>query len=321
MFRVFQSFVVALAACWSFCGSANAWPDRTVRLILPVPAGSASDFTARLFAERLSVRWAQPVIVENRPGADGVIGVSSFVNSHDDHTLLFAISAVATVHAVQNEKLPYDPIKDLVPIVSASEIVLAIAASEKSSIHSLDDLIRSARFEPGKLNWASSPGLPPFVFGAFIKGLGLDMTSIFYRDLASALQDLGQGRLDVYVHALSILIPQAQAGRARILAVASQQRAAATPDIPSVTELGLSELRMEGLCGFFGSRGTSMAARERVAADVMAIAKELAIQERLATIGQAVHPGKIADFATFLADSRQQLIALGKTAGIPTRHE
>ena len=321
MFRVFQSFVVALAACWSFCGSVNAWPDRTVRLILPVPAGSASDFTARLFADRLSVRWAQPVIVENRPGADGVIGVSSFVNSQDDHTLLFAISAVATVHAVQNEKLPYDPIKDLVPIASASEIVLAIAASEKSSIHSLDDLIRRARSEPGKLNWASSPGLPPFVFGAFIKGLGLDMTSIFYRDLASALQDLGQGRLDVYVHALSVLIPQAQAGRARILAVASQQRATATPDIPSVTELGFSELRMEGLCGFFGSRGTSMAARERVAADVMAIAKEPAIQERLATIGQTVHPGKIADFASFLADSRQQLIVLGRTAGIPTRNE
>src|SRR4029079_15339844 len=82
----------------SVCSSATAWPNRTVRLILPVPAGSAADFTARLFAERLSALWAQPVIVENRPGADGVIGVSSFVNSHDDHALLFAISAVATVH-------------------------------------------------------------------------------------------------------------------------------------------------------------------------------------------------------------------------------
>ena len=317
MYRVFSIFIVALAACWAFCGSAAAWPDRTVRLILPVPAGSASDFTARLFAERLSVRWAQPVIVENRPGADGIIGVSSFVNLHDDHTLLFAISAVATVHALENEKLPYDPIQDLVPIASASEIVLAIAASGKSSIHSLDDLVRSARSAPGKLNWASSPGLPPFVFGAFLKGSGLDMTSIFYRDLASALQDLGEGRLDVYVHALSVLIPQAQASRARLLAVASQQRAAATPDIPSVTELGFSELRMEGLCGFFGPRGMAMAIRERVAADVMAIANEPAVQERLAVIGQTAHPGKVADFTTFLADSRQQLMVLGRTAGIP----
>jgi len=312
------SSLLLVAAVWcSFCGSANAWPDRAVHLILPVPAGSASDFTARLFAQRLSVKWAQPVVVENRPGADGIIGVASFVNLHDDHTLLFAISAVATVHAVQNENLPYDPIEDLLPVAPVSEIVLAIAASEKSGIHSLEDMIRSARAAPGKLNWASSPGLPPLIFGAFIKGSGLEMASIFYRDLAPAVQDLGEGRLDIYVHALSVLIPQAQSGRVRLLAVASQQRAPAMPDVPSVTELGFPELSMEGLCGFFGPRGMAMAIRERVAADVMAIANEPAVQERLAVIGQTAHPGKVADFTTFLADSRQQLMVLGRTAGIP----
>ena len=102
MYRIISSVLLATAVGCSFCGSALAWPDRAVRLILPVPTGSAADFTARLFAERLSVRWAQPVVVDNRPGADGVIGVSSFVSGHDDHTLLFAISAVATVHVVQN---------------------------------------------------------------------------------------------------------------------------------------------------------------------------------------------------------------------------
>jgi tripartite-type tricarboxylate transporter receptor subunit TctC len=266
MHRIIPSFLFAAAVCCSFSGSATAWPDRAVHLVLPVPAGSASDFTARLFAERLSVRWGQPVIIQNRPGADGIIGVTSFVNAHDDHTLLFAISAVATVHAVQNETLPYDPIKDLVPIAAATEIVLAIAASEKSAIHSLDDLVRSARSAPGKLNWASSPGLPPLVFGAFIKDSGLEMTSIFYRDLAPAIRDLEEGSLDVYVHALSVLMPQAQAGRIRVLGIAGQRRADAMPDVPSVTELGFAELSMEGLCGFFGPRGMAAAIRERVAA-------------------------------------------------------
>lgn len=321
MYRMISSVLFAAAVCCSFCGSAAAWPDRAVHLILPVPAGSASDFTARLFAERLSVRWAQPVVVENRPGADGVIGVAAFVNAHDDHTLLFAISAVATVHAVQNENLPYDPIEDLLPIAPVSEIVLAIAASEKSGIHSLEDLVRSARAAPGKLNWASSPGLPPLIFGAFIKGLGLEMVSIFYRDLAPAVQDLGEGRLDVYVHALSVLIPQAQSGRVRVLAVASQQRAPAMPDVPSVTELGFSELSMEGLCGFFGPRGMAAATRERVAADVLAIANEPRIQERLAVIGQAARPGTTAEFAAFLADNRKRLMIVAKTAGVPTVHK
>src|SRR5882757_10749396 len=109
-----------------------------------VPAGGASDFSARLFAERLSQRWRQAVIVENRPGADGVIGVSAFLGTDDDHTLLFAISAVVTVHPITHEKLPYDPVRELVPITPTSDVVLAIAASGKNSIRSLDDLVRTA---------------------------------------------------------------------------------------------------------------------------------------------------------------------------------
>jgi tripartite-type tricarboxylate transporter receptor subunit TctC len=321
MYQMISSLLLAAGVWFSLCGSTNAWPDRAVHLILPVPAGSASDFTARLFAQRLSVRWAQPVVVENRPGADGIIGVASFVSLHDDHTLLFAISAVATVHAVQNENLPYDPIEDLLPIAPVSEIVLAVAASQKSGIRSLDDLVRTARAAPGKLNWASSPGLPPLVFGAFIKTMGLEMASIFYRDLAPAVQDLGEGRLDIYVHALSVLIPQAQSGRVRVLAVASHQRAPAMPDVPSVTELGFADLSMEGLCGFFGSRGMAVAIRERVAEDVMAIAREPDVQERLAVIGQAARPGTTAEFAAFLADNRKRLLVVARTAGVPTVHK
>jgi tripartite-type tricarboxylate transporter receptor subunit TctC len=321
MYRMISSVLLAATVCCAFCGSAVAWPDRAVRIILPVPAGSAADFTARLIAERLSVRWAQPVVVDNRPGADGVIGVSSFVSGHDDHTLLFAISAVATVHAVQNEKLPYDPIEDLVPIAAVSEIVLAIAASDQSGIRSLEDMVRSARGAPGRLNWASSPGLPPFVFGAFTKGLGLEMEPVFYRDLSPALQDLGEGRLDVFVHALSVLMPQAQAGRLRLLAVASRQRAAAMANLPTVAELGFSELVMEGLCGFFGSREMPVAVRERVAADVMAVANEPAVRERLAAIGQTVHTGTSAEFAEFLATNRERLMVLARASGIPTLHK
>src|SRR4051812_45371611 len=102
--------------CWSSGVRAAEWPHRTVRLIAPVPAGSASDFSARLFAERLSQRWGQAVIVENRPGADGLIGVSAFLATEDDHVLLYALSAVFTVLPITHEKLSYDPVRDLVPI-------------------------------------------------------------------------------------------------------------------------------------------------------------------------------------------------------------
>jgi tripartite-type tricarboxylate transporter receptor subunit TctC len=309
--------VVALLLGTLFCSQsavvAADWPHRTVRLIAPVPAGSGSDFSARLFAERLSQRWGQAVIVENRPGADGVIGVSAFLGTDDDHALLFAISAVVTVHSITQQKLPYDPVRELVPVSPASDIVLAIAASGKQSIRSLDDLVQTARAQPGKLNWTGSPGLPLFVAGGFFKNSKLDLAFVSYRDLAPALQDLGEGRIDVCVHALGVIMPLVQSGRARLLAVASEARVPLTPDVPTVTEAGYPELRMDGVVGFFGKRGMPDALRDRIASDVRAVASEPAIRDRLAAVGQAARPGTAAEFAALLDQYRRRLADLAKT--------
>jgi tripartite-type tricarboxylate transporter receptor subunit TctC len=300
-------------SCWSSAVVAADWPHRTVRLIAAGPAGTAADFSARLFAERLSQRWGQPVIVENRPGADGVIGVTAFLGSDDDHTLLYAISAVVTVHPITQQKLPYDPVRELVPISPTSDVVLAIAASEKNSIRSLDGLVQAARAQPGKLNWASSAGLPPFVVGGFFKNWKLDLAFVSYRDLAPALQDLGEGRIDVFVHALGVIMPQVQSGRARLLAVASEARVPLAPDVPTVTEAGFPELRMDGVVGFFGKRGMPDALRDRIASDVRAVANDAGIRERLAAVGQAARPGTAAEFAALLDQYRQRLADLAKT--------
>lgn len=307
------SILLGVVFSWSAAVVAADWPHRTVRLILPVPAGSASDFSARLFAERLSQRWGQPVIVENRPGADGVIGVSAFLSADDDHTLLYAISAVYTIHPITREKLPYDPVRELVPISPTSDVVLAIAASEKSSIRSLDGLVQTARAQPGKLNWAGSPGLPPFVVGGFFKNSKLDLAVVSYRDLAPALQDLGEGRIDVFAHALGVIMPQVQSGKARLLAVASDVRVPLVPDVPTVTEAGFPELRMDGVVGFYGKRGMSEALRDRIASDVRAVARDPGIRERLAAVGQAARPGTASEFAALLDQYRRRLADLAKT--------
>ncbi len=298
---------------WSSAVVAADWPHRTVRLIAPVPAGSGSDFSARLFAERLSQRWGQAVIVENRPGADGVIGVSAFLSTDDDHTLLYAISAVFTVLPITHEKLPYDPLRDLVPISPTSDVVLAIAATEKKSIRSLDDLVKTARAQPSKLNWASSPGLPPFVVGGFFKNSKLDLAFVSYRDLAPALQDLGEGRIDVFVHALSVIIPQVQSGRARLLAVASDVRVPLAPDVPTVTEAGFPELRMDGVVGFFGKRGMPDTLRDRIASEIAAVANEPDIREKLAAVGQTARSGTAPEFAALLDEYHRRLAELAKT--------
>ena len=310
---VLAGFLLSTVFCCNSAGAAADWPHRTVRLIAPVPAGSASDFSARLFAERLSQRWGQPVIVENRPGADAVIGVSAFLAADDDHTLLYAISAVVTVLPITHKTLPYDPVSELVPICPTSEIVLAIAASEKNSIRSLDGLVQTARAQPGKLNWASSPGLPPFVVGGFFKNSKLDLALVPYRDLAPALQDLGEGRIDVFVHALGVIMPQVQSGRARLLAVASGVRVPLVPDVPTVAEAGFPELRMDGMVGFFGKRGMPDTLRDRIASDVQAVANDPDIGEKLAAVGQAARPGTAAEFAALLNDYRRRVADLAKT--------
>jgi tripartite-type tricarboxylate transporter receptor subunit TctC len=309
------ALIVSAIVCWSSICVAADWPQRTVRLIAPIPAGSASDFSARLFADRLSQRWGQSVIVENRPGADGTMGVSAFLNTDDDHTLLYAISAVVTVHPITHQKLTYDSVRELVPISPASDVILAIAASAKNSIRSLGALVETARAQPGKLNWSSSPGLPPFVVGGFLKNSKLDIAFISYRELSPALQDLGEGRIDVLVHALSVIMPQVQSGRARLLAVASDDRAPLAPDAPTVTEAGFPELRMDGLVGFYGRRGMSDTLRDRIASDVRAVANDPDLRQRLAGAGQTARPGTAAEFAALLEEHRRRLASLAKTIG------
>jgi tripartite-type tricarboxylate transporter receptor subunit TctC len=305
--------LLSVVFCCNSAGAAAEWPHRTVRLIAPVPAGSASDFSARLFADRLSQRWGQPVIVENRPGADGIIGVSAFLGADDDHTLLYAISAVFTVLPITHEKLPFDPVRELVPIAPTSEIVLAIAASEKNSIRSLAGLVQTARTQPGKLNWASSPGLPPLVVEGFFKNSKLDLALISYRDLAPALQDVGEGRIDLFVHALGVIMPQVQSGRARLLAVASEVRVPLAPDVPTAAEAGFPELRMDGVAGFFGKRGIPDTLRDRIASDVRAVASDPDIADRLAAVGQTARPGTPAEFTALLDEYRRRLADLAKT--------
>ena len=308
------AFVSAGLALFSASTFAESWPQRTVRLIVPVPAGTGADFAARLFADRLSQRWHQAVIVENRPGADGVIGVSAFLAADDDHTLLFAISAVVTVHPV-TRKLPYDPVRELVPISSASDIILAIAASNKSTIHSLAELEQAARARPGQINWTSSPGLPPFVIGGFFKKSGLDLVSVPYRDLAPALEDLRDGRIGIMVHALGVLLPQVQGDKARLLAVANRDRAAIAPETPTVVEAGYPGLQMDGLLGFYGRSGMAVERRYRIAADIRAIAEDPAMRERLAPVAQAPRSSSSVEFAALLQQYRQRVSALARTMG------
>ena len=161
--------------------SAQSWPHRTVKFILPLGPGSGTDIGARLFADKLAVRWNKPVVVENRPGGDGVIAINAFIGADDDHTLLFAPSGTFTVHPFVREKVPYD-VRDLVPIARISNTIVGIAIPASLKADTLTELVTLARAQPGKLNWSATSGMTNIVMSSFIKGSGLEVARVPYRD-------------------------------------------------------------------------------------------------------------------------------------------
>jgi tripartite-type tricarboxylate transporter receptor subunit TctC len=307
--------VFAIAAPSHAQTPAQSWPQKTVKLILPLGPGSATDVTARLFAERLSERWGRAVVVENRAGPDGLVAVMAFVGAHDEHTLLFSIGGPVTINPIAHARLDYDPDRDLVPIASASDSFLAVAVNPSLGVSSIDDLIRLAKAEPGKLSWAATPGLPQFVFAGFAKSAGLDLVQVSYRNFSPALQDLAENRIQVVATGLLPLLPFAKDGKARLLVLTNRERSPAAPELATAREIGHPELSADGFQGFFGWRGISDELRERIAADVRAVATDPVLAERLKAIGQAVRVGTTAEFIAMIDEQRGKIAGIVKAGG------
>jgi tripartite-type tricarboxylate transporter receptor subunit TctC len=283
------------------------WPQRPVRFVAPFGAGTGPDIAGRVFADRLAARWRQPVIVENRPGADGLTGITAFVRSADDHTLLFSFAAPISVFPAIHESLPYDPKRDFVPIASAADTFIGVGASAASEIQSLADFVERARSRPGRLNCYSSSGALPYLFGGFVKRHGLSITMVPYREQNPAMQDLGEGRLDCAIFTLALALPLTQSGKIKVLAVTNSKRTPVLPDVPTAVEAGFPDIHFEGLVGLFGPRGLPLARRDRIAADVLAVAAEPTIADRLTAVGQIARGRASAEFAAAIEAQRMQM--------------
>jgi len=312
--------LAALALCLisSVC-FAQTWPQRSVKFILPLGAGSGADIGARLFAERLSKRWGQPVVVENRPGGDGVIAINAVMSARDDHTLLCGPSSTFVGHPYSLERLPYDP-KEFLHVARVTNTVVAIAVPASMNVNSLKEVFDQAKQQPGKFNWTSVTTITDIIFAGYFKSADLDMVRISYKDTVSALNDLIEGRIQLYGAAYAIVRTQGQAGRIKILAVTNRTRAPGL-DIPTVAEAGFPELNFDGLIGLIAARssGLSDAARDQIAADVKAVAADPLVAERLIATAQIINPGTGAEFAASIEEQAAQLRATAKILGMQPR--
>ena len=300
--------------------SSQSWPQRAVRLIVPFGVGSATDVTARLFAERLSKRWGQPVVVENRPGADGIVAVGAFAANHDDHTLLYSAPGPITVNPVLYAKLPYDPARDLAPISSGSEVFVTVAVPSSLKVASLAELVALARAQPGRLNWVATPGVVYFMFAGFVKNAGLDMAQVPYKDFTQAVNDLAEGRIQVMATSLAVVRPHVQSGKITPLAVTGSRRATTSPDLPTAAEAGMPDLAFSGFGGFFGWRDMPLDLRERLAADIREAGTDPALAATLTAAGVGVRTSTPAEFAAAIEDERARVAAIAQAMGVkPTQ--
>jgi tripartite-type tricarboxylate transporter receptor subunit TctC len=303
------------APAWAQSGR-QVWPQRTVKLIVPLGPGSGVDVTGRLLAEKLQKRWGQSVVIENRPGGDGILAIGAFVGANDDHVLLYAPTGNFTVHPYQRANLPYDARRDLMPIARVTNTILAVGVPASMDVSSLADLVARAQVEPGKLNAAVVPGITELVFDGFVKGAGLNIVKVPYRDVVQAATDLGQNRIQIMMGALAILRPHVEANLVRLVAVNGRERTALAPAVPTAAEAGYRALQLEGLVGLFGPRGMDLELRERIAMDVMAAVDDPDIAARLIGSAQVVNPGGPAALEAAMQEQTEQVARIARALGM-----
>jgi tripartite-type tricarboxylate transporter receptor subunit TctC len=312
--------VCILAAAFAFVVSATpspaqTWPQRPVKFLVTLGPGSGVDIGTRLLADRLSKHWGQPVVVENRPGGDGLVAISAMIAAQDDHVLLASPTSSFTAHPFVYKNLPYKP-EDLQPIARVSNTIIVMAVPSDLPAQSLTEFVALARAQPGKLNWAGTTGAIDFLVAGFLRNAGLSLSKVPYRNQVEAANDLAAGRIQLNETAYAIVRPQLQAGKIKLLAVTNSVRAPVLPDLPTVTQAGHPDLALDGLVGFFGPPEMPLALRARIAADVGEVGADPAIAARLNDTGQLPNFGGPAEFHAAIELQRARVAAAAKELGI-----
>jgi tripartite-type tricarboxylate transporter receptor subunit TctC len=280
--------IAGLVALLLVPAAASAYPDKPVRVIVPFSPGGVTDIAARVIGQKLSEQWKQQVIVENRPGAGGIIGVDQAVRSPaDGYTLLMATNGEFTINPAVYSKLPYDPQKDVVPIIMATSTPLMWVANANTPINSIPELIAAAKEKPGTIAY-STPGngtMNHLTGEWFSLATGTKFLHVPYKGGAPAATAIASGEVPVGVVAISSGLPFIKSGKVKVLGLTTAKRSARAADWPTAAESGVRDFDAAIWVGLFAPAGTPQAILTQVENDVRQALKDSAVVDRLAAVG------------------------------------
>lgn len=307
-----------LVAALLLPGAARAWPDRPVTIIAPFGGGSSQDVLARVLAPRLMAAWGQPVVVQNVTGAAGVIGVDRAAKATDGHTLLLTGDAAIVVRVSMSPRLPYDPVRDLVPItlLGRTPNVLVVAPSVPAT--NLQELLALARARPGTLTFGhSGAGTSQHVGGELLRQMaGVDITGVSYNDQAALLQDVLSGRVTMSFNSGVVALPRVRDGSWRALGVSSPERIEVAPEIPAVAEQGLPGFDAQAWLGIMAPASLPPAVVAQVHRDVTAALREPEVAARLRDLGVVLVGSTPEEFAALIAREIPRMAGVLERAGL-----
>lgn len=308
----------AAAASPSLAADSQAYPGKPIRLVVPYPPGGASDITARVIGQKLTESWGQPVVVDNRAGASGIIGTDIVAKATPDG---YTLALVASTHAANDSlfrNLPYDTLKSFEPVTMTAAVPLVLVTNSAFPAKSVKELIALAKTKPGEVIYASSgPGSAPNLFAEmFAQMAGVQLNHVPYRGSTAAHPDLISGQVSLMFDTVPAVLPHIKSGRLRALAVSSAKRSALLPDVPTLAEAGVPGFAATSWGGVLAPAGTPREIVAKLNREIARILQLPDVRERLLGLGAEPVGNSSAEFADYLRSETARFAKLVKELGM-----
>ncbi len=313
------AWLLLLAVSCAPAALAQDYPVRTIRIVIPLTAGSGADIAGRIVARQLSEAWKQPVIIENRPGAGGQIGTQVVVNAEPDGYTLLVQSASHAANSAIYKSLPYDPLKDLVDVAILGVTPYVMVTAKGGAYPNLRALIEEAKAKAGAIPFASAGVGSSTHLAAeyFAQVAGVKMLHVPYKGSPEAIQDTMAGRTSFYMAPINTAIGQLKEGKLVALGVSTRKRADVLPEVPSLAEQGLPGFEISLWFGMWARAGTPPTVVQRLNAQVNAIVQGAEVREQFAKLGITPAPMTPGEFGKFVREQIATYRSIVKDAGIP----